>query len=434
VPAADVIFQPLEFRNLTVRNRLFRGSITGLMDHFDGRGSDVRLRFEERHAQSGVGAIVSAHAPIHVRGQLGPSIAQIDRDERIPFWREVVRRAHAHDCRYVIQLVHAGRQREVARIVQYETGISSTDRPEPYRGSATERMSKEQIAAVVDDYAQAARRAREAGADGVEIHGANGFLITQFLSKAINDRTDEYGGPLENRARLALEIVRAVRREVGDDYHVQFKISAVERVREVYPWRREGNTIDDSVQVCRWLEDAGIDAVHVSTGTAFPHPRMPPGRFPVEEAKHEWGRFSNRHWMGTLLFHSPVGALFRRYWDRNVKGREEGILLPDAAALKKALTVPVICSGGFQTASVIASAIDSGKCDGVSISRPLIANPDLVRLFEAGVDRPAKPCTYSNKCIGNFLIYPIGCYDESRYASREEMVREIMSLYDVPAD
>lgn len=431
--APDVIFEPLEFRNLTVKNRLFRSSLAGRVDNYDGSGTDVRINFEVKYAKSGVGAIISGHAPVDVRGILSPGVAHIERDDRVPFWRELVRRVHEHDCPYIIQFVFAGRQREVADVLQYEKGLSSTTTPEFLRGQVCEQMTKQQIVSVVEAFGQAARRAREAGADGIEIHGANGFLVTQFLSKAINKRDDEYGGPLENRARLAIEIVREIRKQVGDDYHLQFKISAVERVRELYPWLGAGNTLEESIQVCKWLEDAGVDAFHVSTGTTFPHPLMPPGRLPVEEIARIFDTFSVRHTLGTILFRSPVKLLFRRRWEKYARGREEGILLPEAAGLKQALGVPVICAGGFQTASVIRRAIEEGRCDAVSIARPLLANPDLPQQFAAGIDRPANPCTYSNKCVINFLSMPIGCYDRTRYASREEMVEEIMSVYETPS-
>src|SRR5690606_16011911 len=101
--------------------------------------------------------------------------------------------------------------------------LSSTDEPEPLHGFVPDRMTRAEIGETIEAFARGARRAREAGLDGVELHGANGYLITQFLSSAINDRADEYGGSLENRARFVIEIVRAIRREVGDDFHLQMK-------------------------------------------------------------------------------------------------------------------------------------------------------------------------------------------------------------------
>src|SRR5262249_57361736 len=122
-------------------------------------------------------------------------------------------------------------------------------------------------------FAEGARRAREAGLDGVELHGANGYLITQFLSSAINDRKDAYGGSLENRARFVLDIVRAIRAKVGNDFHLQVKISTTEYNNAMAINEGAGNKIQDSVQVCKWLEQAGVDCIHVSCGRFFSHPR-----------------------------------------------------------------------------------------------------------------------------------------------------------------
>src|SRR5438045_2626707 len=123
-------------------------------------------------------------------------------------------------------------------------------------------MTVAQITETVNAFAEGARRAREAGLDGVELHGANGYLITQFLSSAINDREDEYGGSLENRARFVLEIVRAIRAEVGRDFHLQMKISAIEHNVDLsLIGGNPGNSLEDSIQVCQWLEEAGVDAI-----------------------------------------------------------------------------------------------------------------------------------------------------------------------------
>jgi tRNA-dihydrouridine synthase len=127
----------------------------------------------------------------------------------------------------------------------------------------------------------------------------------------------------------------------------------------------------------------------------------------------------------------PFSAGFRWWWER--PGRLlgiEGINLSGSRAVKQRLSIPVLCTGGFQTASVIAGAIERGDCDGVTIARPLVANPDLVRLFEQGHDAPPRPCTYCNRCLFNFIENPLGCYDESRFDSREEMVRQVLSVYE----
>lgn len=133
------------------------------------------------------------------------------------------------------------------------------------------------------------------------------------------------------------------------------------------------------------------------------------------------------------IFRSRVlSALFRRQWTRAHGGNIEGQLLPDAEAVREAIDIPVLCTGGFQTASIIRRALEAGQCDVVTIARPLIANNDLVKLFEAGEELPARPCTYCNKCMVNAVENPLGCYEESRFASYEEMIAEIMSVFEPP--
>jgi len=142
------------------------------------------------------------------------------------------------------------------------------------------------------------------------------------------------------------------------------------------------------------------------------------------------GRHTFRNYLAFRFW--PINKIFKWAWERPAKGRVEGINLADCRAVREAVSVPVVCTGGFQTASVVAAAIARGDCDGVTIARPLIANPDLVELWRAGNDRPARPCTYSNKCLINQLENPLGCYEESRFDSRDEMVREILSVYEPP--
>lgn len=428
----DLLFQPLRFRNLTVKNRLFRSNISGRFDNYDGSGNQARINWELKFARGGVGAIISSFAPVTIRGRIMPNYATIDRDERIPFWRELGRRVHEYDCRFILQLSHAGRQRDVPGI-EFDKGLSSTAKPEPLNGFECERMTLAQIQETVSAFADGARRARAAGLDGVELHGANGYLITQFLSSAINDRDDSYGGELRNRARFLLEVVAAIRAEVGRDFHLQVKISATEYNNALALFEPAGNAIEDSVQVAKWLEEAGVDALHVSSGSSFPHPKNPPGDFPVSTALKTYDVMISSGTRGLAnylaLRADPTGKLFEFMWVQARGDRIEGINLEDSRAIKGAVGIPVICTGGFQTASLIRDAIGAGACDAVSMARPLVANNDLVNLFAAGMDRAPKPCTYCNKCLVNVLENPLGCYEESRFDSRDEMLRQIMSVF-----
>jgi 2,4-dienoyl-CoA reductase (NADPH2) len=123
--------------------------------------------------------------------------------------------------------------------------------------------------------------------------------------------------------------------------------------------------------------------------------------------------------------------VFRFLWNRSVRGLEpEGANLADARAIKERVSIPVLCTGGFQTASVIREAISGGACDAVTIARPLIANNDLVEIFASGRDRPERPCTYCNRCLVNVIENPLGCYELARYdGDREAMIREVMSTF-----
>ncbi len=430
----DALFEPLRFRNLEVKNRILRSNIAGRFDDYDGSGTNTRINWEVKFARGGVGAIVSSWCGVDPRGFIVPSFAAIDRDDTIPFWRELGKRVHDHDCKYILQLAYGGRQRDIQGIT-YPKGLSSTDKPDPLHGFQCERATPAHLREIAGRFADGARRAREAGLDGVEIHGANGYIFTQFLSSAINDRKDEYGGSLSHRARFLLETIRAIRAEVGSDFHLQVKLSTTEYANAFLPWLKKGNTIEDSVHVARGIEEAGADAIHCSAGSTFPHPVNPAGDMPLKTVMSTYdGMISSgvHTFRNYLLYRTPViGHYMSKRWSRPPES-VEGCNLPDAKRVKEVVSIPVLCTGGFQTASVIRAAIESSHCDAVTIARPLIANNDLPKLFAAGHDRAPRPCTFCNKCLYNVVENPLGCYDERRFDSREEMIAQILSVYDPP--
>ena len=433
--ANDIIFEPLKFRNLTVKNRIFRSNISGRFDYYNGVGTQARINWEEKFARGGVGAIISSHVPISIRGRILPNYAIIDDDDKIPFWRRVGEKVHEYDCKYILQLSHGGRQRDMGGIENaFNKSLSSTRCTDSFHGLLCQPMTRDEIKMVVQQFADGARRAREAGLDGVELHACNGYLINQFLSSGINDRKDEYGGSLENRARFLLDIMKAVRATVGNDFHFQVKISAVDHNNAIIPWEKKGNTIEDSIQVCKWVEAAGADSIHVSYGSTFPHPWNPPGSFPVEHAARSYGGmvssgiYAFRNFV--LFRYRVLRPIFKFLWYRTQPDQIEGINVDEARQIKQNVNVPVLVTGGFQTASFIRKSITEGSCDAVAIARPLVANNDLVKIYASGKDLPDKPCTYCNKCLVHALADPLGCYDLTRYdGDYERMVKEIMTVF-----
>lgn len=431
----DIVFQPIKFRNLTVKNRLFRSSISGRWDTYDGYGTDARIHWEESFAKGGIGAIISSFVPVHIRGRILPNYAMVDHDDKIPFWRKVGEAVHRHDCKFIMQLSHSGRQRDNPGVENLmNKALSSTSNMDTFHGILCEAMTTQQIKETIQHFADGARRAREAGLDGVELHSSHGYLITQFLSSAINDRKDEYGGVLRNRAAFLLEIIHAIRKEVGNDYHLQAKLNAVDFGDALYPWEKKGNTLEEGIQVAKWAEEAGVDAIHVSLGSIFPHPLVPPGGFPPDELNWWYGAMAStgvRGYMNYTMFHFKwLRPIFTGLWGRTKRDHPvEAVSAEYSKSIKQNVSVPIINTGGYQDGRVIRRAIEEGCTDAVSIARPAIANRDLPNILKSGRDLPAKPCSFCNRCLVNAVANPLGCYDVRRYANRDEMIAEVMKVF-----
>jgi 2,4-dienoyl-CoA reductase (NADPH2) len=419
-----------------VKNRLFRSNVSGRFDNYDGSGAQARINWEESFARGGVGAIISSFVPVHVRGRILPNYAMIDADDKIPFWRAVGESVHRYDCKFLMQLSHGGRQRDHPGIENFrEKGLSSTSRMDTFHGLLCEAMTLGQIKETIRYFADGARRARQAGLDGVELHASHGYLITQFLSSAINDRKDEYGGSLRNRAAFLLEIIQAIRKEVGTDYHLQAKLNAVDFGNALYPWEKKGNTLEEGVQVAKWAEEAGVDAIHTSIGSMFPHPLLPPGGFPPDELNWWYGSMISSGVLGyfnyTMFHFRMLRPIFSLFWGRMKKDHPvEAVSSEYSKEIKKNVSVPIINTGGYQDGRVIRRVISEGYTDAVSIARPLIANRDLPQILESNRDLPEKPCSFCNRCLVNAIVNPLGCYDVRRFnGDHEAMVAKILEVF-----
>jgi 2,4-dienoyl-CoA reductase (NADPH2) len=296
--AYPLLFAEWKLRKTRIPNRLVFAPTcpTWVANPVEGVFTDQAVAYYEERAAAGVGLIVIGANMVDRKGLYAHlNFPGLWDDRQIEGLARVREACHRHGCKVAVQLLHAG-LRNMAVIQKdpaydldaewFTVAPSQVPPGEWPNAPMPKELEEHEIVALVQAFGEATRRAREAGLDGVELHGANGYLITQFLSSAINDRKDEYGGSLENRARFVLDVVRAIRQRVGSDFHLQMKISAVEHADAVsfFGIGPAGNTLDDSVRVCQWLVEAGVDAIHVSTGAFFPHPCNPAGSdLPVED-------------------------------------------------------------------------------------------------------------------------------------------------------
>lgn len=333
-------------------NRFVRSATWEGMCEKDGRPT-ARLASCYRDLAAGkVGLIITGYAYVRPDGKQMPGTMGIHTDDPAPEMRSLTRAVHDEGGKICIQLVHAGGQTTVKMIGKRPLAPSAV-KVEQFN-EEPETMTKHDIDEMVAAFGDSARRAREFGFDAVQLHAAHGYLISQFLSPLTNRRTDDYGGPVENRCRFLLEVYRRVRLEAGPDFPVLVKLNGSDNLEG-------GLDLNDAVFAARALDNEKIDAVEVSCGT------------PVSGEK------------------GPV----RMKVDNPGK---EAYNLALAREIKKAVRCPVMCVGGFRSLEVINKALAEDGIDYISMSRPFIREPRLVSRWQGGDASPAT-CISCNGCF-----------------------------------
>lgn len=346
------LFEPTEIQDLLLPNRFIRSATWEGLAGKDGACTPALVNLMVEIARGGVGLIITGHTYVSSVGQATPRQLGIHNDSLIEDLKEMTDAVHREGGRIIMQLAHGGLRADAKLTGMNPQGLSTG---EDLLESPGREMTADEIEGTVEAFGQAAGRAKEAGFDGVQIHGAHGYLLSQFLSPVYNKRTDDYGGSLENRARALLEVVRSVRRTVGRYYPVLVKINSED-------FLEGGMTVGDFLQVGVLLDRAGIDAIEVSGGTRFSGEFIP----------------------------FRKGITFER---------DQAYFRKAARALRAKIDTPVVLVGGIRSYLLAERLVVEGVADYISLCRPLIREPRLIERWRAGDLRKAT-CISCNGCLG----------------------------------
>ncbi|MDF1526141.1 MAG: NADH:flavin oxidoreductase [bacterium] len=365
------LFDPVHIGSMELCNRFVRSATWEGMCDEHGRPTARLAELYREMAQGGVGLIITGYTVVHPRGRQMTGAIGACSDKQIPVLSTLTEAVHGAGGKLMAQLFHAGAQTSVRTIGEPPVGPSQVE--SPFYSGVPEAMTMGQVDEVVTSFGQSARRAREAGFDGVQLHGAHGYLINQFLSPLTNVRTDKYGGSLNNRFRFLEEVYRSVREQVGPDFPVAIKLTGSDNLVG-------GLQIEDAVFFSRRLEALGIDAIEVSAGTSGSGEGVP-----VRKAINS----------------------------QDKEGYNAGL----ARRISEEVSVPVMLVGGLRSFSVIKKLLDEKVADLFSLSRPLIREPDLVNIWR-------KDPGHRSTCTSCNLCFRPGMREGGIYCVPEKRLRE----------
>ena len=347
----SVLFTPVPVGSVPIPNRLVRSATHDFMADEDGSITERNISLFTQLAEGEVGLIITGHAYVDPAGKASPRQIGIHEDRLVEGLSRIPQAVHRFPTRIFIQIAHAGRQTKEK--ICGCTPLAPSAVYEPVFKVMPRAMTYEEIKTTSDEFVQAGRRAKQAGFGGVQLHVAHGYLLNSFISPYTNRREDEYGGSLLNRVRIVREILSGLKSLAGSDFAVIAKLNASDFIPG-------GLGIEESIEMARLLEAEGLDGIEVSGGMS------------------EAGQGS--------------------VWQGLRTEEEEGYFVDSASRFKDVLRIPVFGLGGFRSFSVMEKAIQEGKVDFISLSRPLIREPDLVKKFRLGeVDK--SECISCNKCF-----------------------------------
>jgi len=365
------MFEPFSIKNMQMRNRVVRSATFEGMGTHLGEPSAQLAELYTTLAEGEIGLLITSAALIErfkIPLPEGADMAYptyIDSDEVIALWKPIVADVQSRGAAIAMQVVHPGRQ-EAPVLRGGEPPLAPSAVEERESGVMPREMTVAEIGEMIEKFAQACRRVKEAGFDGVQLHGGHGYLISNFISPYMNRRTDEYGGDTEKRARFIVDIVRRARKLVGGDFPIMIKLNCSDFVEG-------GLTGEEAARVGSIIAGAGIDCIEVTAG--------------IYETRDEMSKKGIN------------------------KIEKEAYLLPFAETLRAVVDIPLILVGGFRTPSVIERVLTEGKADMVSMCRPFIREPQLMKRWMAG-DLAKATCISCNQCSDNVFTSPLRCYVE----------------------
>ena len=344
------LFNPGKIGNLYLKNRLIMAPMGNSLADNDGCATDAMIDYYRARAQGGVGLIITQFASVNYDDMMPYSLALYD-DKFIPGMRRLVDAIHEHGAKVCIQLMHPGMLLLLLRSIPEKMTIKVPSiTPHMIGTKPYEEITEEDIERYVLDFAEAARRVKESGADAVELHACHGCLVSTFLSPVTNRRTDWYGDSVESRTRFAREIVEEMREKVGTEFPVTVRINGNDDVDG-------GVTADEVVQQALSLESASADALSISSGLEY--------------------------WSALMAPAYPSSS---------------GVNVAVAGEVKKVLRVPVITAGKIDS-ELAEQVVGDGRVDFISLGRPLLADPNLPRKLREGCSEDVYRCLYCNNCL-----------------------------------
>jgi 2,4-dienoyl-CoA reductase-like NADH-dependent reductase (Old Yellow Enzyme family) len=352
----SILFEPMKIKDMDLRNRFVRSATyDGCADRI-GHVSEKQINIFEELSEGGIGLIVTGIVYVHDSGQISSFQNSIASDDCIPGLKRLTAAVHDHGAKIALQLFHAGRERaRFYKAKDEKTVAPSFIDKDPSFVEGYRAMTEDEIWDLIWAFGNAAKRAREAEFDAVQLHAAHAYLLSQFLSPSTNRRTDDWGGTLENRLRFHREIYRDMRAKVGEDYPVLIKIG-------VQDGFAGGLEFSEGKQVAQLLAQWGFNALEISQGLR--------------------GKLYEGTEIRTKINTLDREAYFRQ-WCREIKS---------------CINAPVMMVGGLRTFELMEEVVQKGEADFISLSRPFIREPGIVNEWKRGNHHKAT-CISCNKCF-----------------------------------